>query len=184
MRPFFVRLSILHFDDYQVDKISNILERISRWVGERVKWLTTALVLLIFIDVVLRYLFSQTSAWVIELEWHLFALIFILGAAFTLAEDQHVRVDVFYTRFTPRKKAWVNLMGTVLFLIPWCLIVIYTSYHYAENSFAVREISADPGGLPARYLIKFSVTIGFILLLFQALALCLKSIGIITKKDS
>ena len=184
MRPFFVRLSILHIDDYQVDRISNILEQISRWVGERVKWLTTALVLLIFIDVILRYLFSQTSAWVIELEWHLFALIFILGAAFTLAEDQHVRVDVFYARFSPRKKAWINLLGTVLFLIPWCLIVIYTSYHYAENSFAVKEISADPGGLPARYLIKFSVTIGFTLLFLQAIALCLKSIGVIVKSNS
>ncbi len=142
------------------------------------------LVLLIFIDVVLRYLFSQTSAWVIELEWHLFALIFLLGAAYTLKKDQHVRVDVFYTHFSPRKKAWVNLLGTILFLIPWCLIVIYTSYHYADNSFAVKEISADPGGLPARYLIKFSITIGFVLLLLQALALCLKSIAVIVKKDT
>ncbi|RLD22785.1 MAG: C4-dicarboxylate ABC transporter permease [Bacteroidetes bacterium] len=167
-----------------MDRFSNILEQISRWVGERAKWLTTALVILIFVDVVLRYLFSITSAWVIELEWHLFALIFILGAAFTLAEDQHVRVDVFYTRFSPRRKAWVNLVGTILFLIPWCLIVIYTSYHYADNSFAVREISADPGGLPARYVIKFSVTVGFTLLLLQALSLCLKSIAIIIKKEA
>jgi TRAP-type mannitol/chloroaromatic compound transport system permease small subunit len=167
-----------------VNRFSNILENISTWVGERVKWLTTALVLLIFIDVVLRYLFSQTSAWVIELEWHVFALIFILGAAYTLKEDQHVRVDVFYTHFSQRKKAWVNLIGTLLFLIPWCLIIIYTSYHYADNSFAIRETSADPGGLPARYLIKFSVTIGFVLLLLQAVALCLRSISIITKRDN
>lgn len=166
-----------------MDRYINFLEKITTWVGERAKWLTTALVLLIFVDVVLRYLFSQTSAWVIELEWHLFALIFILGAAYTLAADQHVRVDVFYTRYSPRKKAWVNLLGTILFLIPWCLIVIYTSFNYAENSFAVKEISADPGGLPARYLIKFSVTVGFALLLLQALALCLKSVAIIRKKE-
>jgi len=179
-----VRLSILQLDEPQVGRISIILEQLSIWVGERVKWLTTALVLLIFVDVVLRYLFAQTSAWVIELEWHLFALIFILGAAYTLQVDQHVRVDVFYTHFSPRKKAWVNLIGTLLFLIPWCLVIIYSSYNYAENSFAVKEISADPGGLPARYLIKFSVTVGFGLLLLQALALCLKSIAIIAKKDS
>jgi len=166
-----------------VDRLSNILEQISTWVGERVKWLTTALVLLIFVDVILRYLFAVTSAWVIELEWHLFALIFILGAAYALQQDQHVRVDVFYTHFSPRKKAWVNLLGTLFFLIPWCLIIIYTSYKYAENSFAVREVSADPGGLPARYLIKFSVTLGFGLLLLQAIALSLKSIAIIIKKE-
>ncbi len=166
-----------------MDRLSNILEQISTWVGERVKWLTTALVLLIFVDVILRYLFAVTSAWVIELEWHLFALIFILGAAYALQQDQHVRVDVFYTHFSPRKKAWVNLLGTLFFLIPWCLIIIYTSYKYAENSFAVREVSADPGGLPARYLIKFSVTLGFGLLLLQAIALSLKSIAIIIKKE-
>ena len=166
-----------------MDRLSNILEQISTWVGERVKWLTTALVLLIFVDVILRYLFAVTSAWVIELEWHLFALIFILGAAYALQQDQHVRVDVFYTHFSPRKKAWVNLLGTLFFLIPWCLIIIYTSYNYAENSFAVREVSADPGGLPARYLIKFSVTLGFGLLLLQAIALSLKSIAIIIKKE-
>jgi len=178
-----VIISILRLGRTQVDRFANILEQISIWVGERVKWLTTILVLLIFIDVVLRYLFSQTSAWVIELEWHVFALIFILGAGYTLAEDQHVRVDVFYTRFSPRRKAWVNLIGTLFFLVPWCLIIVYTSYHYAENSFAVQETSPDPGGLPARYLIKFSVTIGFSLLLLQACVLCLKSIVVITKKD-
>jgi TRAP-type mannitol/chloroaromatic compound transport system permease small subunit len=167
-----------------VDRFSDILEQIGTRVGERVKWLTTALVILIFTDVALRYLFSQTSAWVIELEWHLFALIFIFGAAYTLKEDQHVRVDVFYTRFSPRKKAWVNLLGTLFFLIPWCLIIIYTSYYYAENSFAVKEISADPGGLPARYLIKFSITVGFALLLVQAIALCLRSIAVILKRDT
>ena len=146
-------------------------------------WLTTALVLLIFVDVILRYLFSSTSAWVIELEWHLFALIFLLGAGYALHKDQHVRVDVFYAKFSPRRKAWVDLIGTILFLIPWCLVIIGTSFNYAENSFAFRETSPDPGGLPARYVIKFAITIGFVLLLLQAIGVCLRSLSTLTTDD-
>jgi TRAP-type mannitol/chloroaromatic compound transport system permease small subunit len=142
-------------------------------------WLTSALVVLIFADVVLRYLFSSTSAWVMELEWHLFSLIFLLCAGYTLKNDQHVRVDLFYARLTRRGKAWVDLIGTLLFLLPWCAIVIYTSFKYAENSFAFREMSPDPGGLPARYIIKFAITAGFSLLMLQGVALVLKSLRVI-----
>lgn len=142
-------------------------------------WLTSILVVLIFVDVVLRYLFSSTNAWVMELEWHLFALIFLLCAGFTLKNDQHVRVDLFYTRMSRKGKAWVDLLGTLFLLLPWCAIVIYTSFKYAENSFAFREISPDPGGLPARYMIKFAITVGFSLLMLQGVALVLKSLRVI-----
>ncbi len=156
--------------------IYHSIERLNTWVGERVMWLTSALVVLIFADVVLRYLFSSTSAWVMELEWHLFALIFLLCAGYTLNHDQHVRVDLFYTRMTQKGKAWVDFLGTLFFLLPWCAIVIYTSFKYAENSFVFREMSPDPGGLPARYLIKFAITVGFSLLMLQGVALILKSL--------
>lgn len=159
--------------------IYHSIERLNTWVGERVMWLTSALVVLIFADVVLRYLFSSTSAWVMELEWHLFALIFLLCAGYTLKHDQHVRVDLFYARMSRRGKAWVDLLGTLLFLLPWCAIVIYTSFKYAENSFAFREMSPDPGGLPARYIIKFAITAGFSLLMLQGVALVLKSLRVI-----
>ena len=145
-------------------------------------WLTTILVVLIFVDVVLRYIIASTKTWVIDLEWQLFALIFLLGAAYALKEDQHVRVDLFYTKWTKRRKAWINLLGTLIFLIPWCLLIIYTSFQYAENSFAFREGSPDPGGLPARYIIKFAITLGFGLLLLQAVALALKSLHTILSK--
>jgi len=160
------------------------IERLNTWVGERVMWLTSALVVLIFADVVLRYLFSSTSAWVMELEWHLFSLIFLLCAGYTLNNDQHVRVDLFYARMPRKGKAWVDLLGTLLFLLPWCAIVIYTSFKYAENSFAFREMSPDPGGLPARYIIKFAITVGFSLLMLQGIALVLKSLRIILISES
>lgn len=159
------------------------IESINAWVGEKVKWLTTILVVLIFADVVLRYLFSHTEVWILELEWHLFALIFLLGAASAFKEDQHVRVDIFYARWPPRRQAWINLLGTLLFLAPWCLVIIWTSFRYAEYAFRFNERSPNPGGLPARYVIKFAIAIGFLLLLLQAIAEILKSVRIILRKD-
>ena len=136
------------------------------------------------VDVIRRYLFNQTAVWITELEWHLFALIFLIGAGYALKHDKHVRVDLFYAKFSPKQKAWVNLLGTLLFLIPWCWIIISSSYNYAHNSYLINESSPDPGGLPARYIIKFSITVGFILLLLQAIALVLDSVLVITGKES
>ena len=131
----------------------------------------------------MRYLFSSTKSWVLELEWHMFALIFLLGAAYALREDQHVRVDLFYARMSKRGKAWVNLLGTLCFLLPWCIIVIQVTYYYAENSFMIGETSPEPGGLPARYIIKFAVTLGFILLMLQGLAQMIRAIQVLSTKQ-
>ncbi len=161
----------------------NAIDKLNTWVGEQVKWITTILVLLVFTDVVLRYAFSSTSAWVTELEWHLFALIFLLGAAYGLKEDKHVRVDLFYAKYSERRKALVDLVGTLLFLVPWCVVIIMTSFRYAENSWYFGETSPDPGGLPARYLIKFAITVGFVLLLLQAFSVAARCIRTLTKRD-
>jgi len=156
-----------------------MVDRFIRSVGKASSWLTLILVILICIDVFMRYVFSNSQEWMLELEWHLFALVFLLGGAYALQADEHVRVDVWYTHRSERTKAWINLLGTVFFLLPWCLVVIYTSYAYAENSFLINERSADPGGLPARYLIKFSITIGFVLLLIQAVMVIIKNTRLI-----
>ena len=160
------------------------IDALSTWTGERVKWLTTILVAVIFVDVVLRYVLASSKAWIIELEWHLFALIFLLGAAYALKEDQHVRVDLFYAKWSPKRKAWIDLIGGVLFLIPWCLLIIVTSFQYAENSLSFLERSPDPGGLPARYVIKFAITVGFVLLFLQACASVLRALQTILGQSS
>lgn len=146
------------------------LDLIIKRIGETISLLNIVLVILICIDVILRYFFSATQKWVIELEWHIFALIFLIGASYTFQNDKHVRVDVLYNNFSEQKKAYVNLLGNLLFLIPWCLVVMYTSFKYANVSFSYREVSPDPGGLPARYLIKYAITFGFFLLLLQAIS--------------
>jgi TRAP-type mannitol/chloroaromatic compound transport system permease small subunit len=140
-----------------------------RKAGELASWLSLVLVILICSDVFLRYVFSATKTWVIELEWHVFALMFLLGAAYTYRKDQHVRVDVFYQNFSEKKKAWVNLTGITFFLLPWSLVLIYVSLKYFWQSWSVGETSPDPGGLPARYLVKFAISLGTFLLLMEAI---------------
>jgi len=145
-------------------------------IGKGIAWLTSALMVLIVIDVIFRYLFKDTAAWIIELEWHFFAIIFLLGGAYAFKEDKHVRVDLFYSNFSARDQAWVNLLGTTLLLIPWCVAIAWFSGKYALMSFQVQEGSPDPGGLPARYIIKLIIVIGFLLLTLQAVAVLLQSI--------
>lgn len=140
------------------------------WVGRQVSWLSLGLVLLVCWDVAMRYLFQKTSVWFMELEWHLYAALFLLGAGYTLMKDRHVRVDLFYANFSPKDKAFVNFLGAVIFLIPWSLLLLVVSYQYAWVSWLIREGSPDPGGLPARYVIKFCISLGALLLFLQALA--------------
>lgn len=151
--------------------IDNFIDR----VGGAVSWLTTILMILICVDVVLRYLFSETETWVIELEWHLFAMIFLIGASYTLLYDKHVRVDLFYEKFSRRKKDLVNTIGVLLFLIPWSIIIISKGIDYTINSWNFNEGSSQPGGLPMRFIIKSFIPLGFILLLIQGISELIKA---------
>jgi len=157
----------------------NRIDQIVEFFGKTVSWLSTGLVWLICMDVILRYLFNFSSTSLFELELHVVALIFLLGAAYTLKADKHVRVDLFYGQFSEKGKAWVNLVGTITFLIPLCIVVIVSSVPFVANSFNIMEGSADPGGLPFKFLIQSAIPIGFILLLLQAISLCIQSILVI-----
>ncbi|MCG8329218.1 MAG: TRAP transporter small permease subunit [Chitinophagales bacterium] len=171
-----------------LNQIVSSIQQLNEWAGKGISWLTTLLVLLVCFDVVTRYLFSDTQAWIMELEWHLFALIFIIGAGYAFKHDRHVRVDLFYANFSERDKAWVNLIGAILFLLPWTALMIYASFDYALISYQIGEGSPDPGGLPARYVIKFAVTVGMSLLFLQGLASLIESIQVLvngkTEKES
>lgn len=157
----------------------NLIDKINTLIGKAVSWLTLLLVIIIVIDVALRYLFSITSAVSFELEWHLFAAIFLLGAAWTFQEDKHVRVDVFYHRFSEKRKSWVNLIGTIVLLLPFCAVGFWESLSFVESSFLLNETSPQPGGLPARYLIKSTIPIGFLLLGLQGISIIFDSFKII-----
>ena len=152
-------------------------------VGRAIAWLTAVLVAVVCYDVFTRYLLENSLVAVQELQWHLFALIFLIGAAYSLKHDNHVRVDLFYSRFSRRKQACVNLVGNLLFLIPFCLIVIVSSQSFVANAFRIGEISPDPGGLPARWVLKAAIPLGFFFLLLQGLALACRSLLTILGRD-
>ncbi len=154
---------------------SQFIDRLNDGVGKAVSWLTLLLIIVVGLDVIMRYLFNETQAWVPELEWHLFALIFLLGAGYTLRHDRHVRVDLFYKRFSVRDQALVDLVGTLVLLLPWCLVLLLYAWYYAYESWRIQEGSPDPGGLPARYLIKLAVPLGLLLLFLQGIALAIKA---------
>ena len=163
------------------------VEKLNDWAGGLAGVLTVAMMLLICFDVLAKWLspkigihYSNTA--IFELQWHIFAVIFMLGSAYTLKNDRHVRVDVFYSNFSDRQKAWVNLVGTLLFLLPFCYIAMETSILYVKNSFLMNEKSSDPGGLPYRFIIKGMIILGFLLLALQGTALIFRSIIQLTEK--
>lgn len=153
-----------------LSKFVKSVNNLNEAVGNTVAWLTAVLVVLVCFDVVARKLFNFSRIWIMEMEWHLYALIFLLAAGYALKHDRHVRVDLFYEKFNKRDKALTNFWGHLIFMIPWCCMVIWASYLYAMESFMIGEGSPEPGGLPARYIIKFCITIGIVLLLLQSVA--------------
>jgi len=159
------------------------IDRINSWTGEVVAWSAVLVVLTVFADVIMRYMFQTSFVFVQEMEWHLFAFIFLMGAGYTLLKDGHVRVDIIYQRLTPKGQAWVNLLGVLLFLLPACYMVIATSLKFAHNSWLTLEGSGDPGGLPFRFIIKSAIPIGFILVALQGLALGIRSFFTIRGQD-
>lgn len=156
--------------------VSGIIDRSNELVGRAVSWVSLLLVLVVFVDVVMRYAFKISFVFTQELEWHLFAFIFLIGAGYTLLHDGHVRVDIFYQRLGPKGKAWINLIGVILFLIPGCYLVISTSWKFVANAFSIMEGSPDPGGIPYRFIVKGTMTVGYILLLLQGISMGLHSL--------
>ena len=162
-------------------RIAHRIDQTNEWIGRVVYWLTLLMVGVGAYNALVRYLdrftgLGLSSNTYIELQWYMYSLIFLLGAAYTLKHNAHVRVDVLFMRLTPRGRAWVNLGGALLFLLPFCILVIWTSWPTVHNSWAVLEVSPDPGGLP-RYPIKTVIPIAFILLFLQGVSLAIKQIA-------
>ncbi|MCS7083184.1 MAG: TRAP transporter small permease subunit [Bacteroidetes bacterium] len=154
-----------------IDKLSEIAGRIAYW----------AILLMVLVgtyNAAARYAGralgrSLTSNAYLELQWYLFSVLFLLGASYALRHGAHVRVDVFYGRFSPRTRAWMELLGMLLFVLPFCASVLYFSWPSVLSSWRLREMSPDPGGLP-RYPIKTVILVGFLLLGLQAIAEAIK----------
>lgn len=150
--------------------------------GSAVSWLALLLVLVVVYDVFTRYVLSASSVAVQELEWHIFSLLFLLAAAYTLKHNKHVRVDVFYVRLDEKKQALVNIAGGLLFLVPFTLVVVFSSWSFVASSFLIFESSPDPGGLPYRYFLKAAIPLAFIFFLLQGIAEIFRSVLVLVDK--
>jgi TRAP-type mannitol/chloroaromatic compound transport system permease small subunit len=161
-------------------RFADAVDRLNGFIGHSIAWLVVLMVLIGTFNAVARYLgryvgVNLSSNVYLELQWYLFSLIFLLGAAFALREDAHIRVDVLFANLSERTRSWINLLGTVLLLLPFCVFSIWASLPAVRNSFIIREGSPDPGGL-ARYPLKAVILISFGLLILQGLAEFIKEL--------
>jgi len=159
------------------------IDGLNEWTGRIIYWLTLGMVAIGAFNAIARYLDKYTglglssNSW-LELQWYLFSLVFLLGAAYTLKHDDHVRVDVLYGTLSRRGQAWINVLGTLLFLVPFCLLVLIMSWDFVINSWATLEQSSDPGGL-ARYPIKTVIPVALVLVLLQGVSMIIREVAVL-----
>lgn len=165
-----------------VHGIIRCIDWFNRQAGKLAGWVAFLMVVLVTGDVIMRYLFNTSYVFIQELEWYLFGVLFLLGAGYTLYVDGHVRVDVLYQRFGRKGQAWVNLFGVLLFLLPGCVVVFDTAWQFFMQSVSQLEGSPDPGGIPARFVLKFFIPLSFFLIGLQGISLALKSLMTILGK--
>lgn len=154
-------------------KLAQAIDALNERVGQASKWLVLLAVLVSAGNALFRYGLNMSSnAW-LEIQWYMFALVFLLGAGYTLKHNGHVRIDVLHGRFSARAKAWIDLVGSLLFLLPTAVLIGWLGWAGFADSFAIHEMSPDAGGL-VRWPIKLAIPVGFALLALQALAEAIK----------
>ncbi|HAS8422491.1 TPA: TRAP transporter small permease subunit [Vibrio vulnificus] len=157
------------------------IERLFNRFGDLLGWLSSLLFILLLAnvvyDVVMRYVFNDVSIAFQEMEWHLFSAVFLLGIPFALKSGGHVRVDLFYERLSHRAQAIIDLLGTIFFLFPFCLLVAWFGIDFAKESYALGETSGDPGGLPYRWVIKAIIPLSFLFMAISGVGLLLHSLN-------
>ena len=156
----------------------NLLDRISTHIGRAAAWLTVFMVFVTVAVVLMRYVFDAGQIWLQETVVWMHAVVFMLGAAHTLRAEQHVRVDIFYRTMSRRRRAWIDLLGVLVFLLPVCLFLGWTSFDFVTQSWSIREASREPGGLPYPFipLLKSVLLLMPITLALQGLSMFLGSL--------
>ncbi|MDD2789196.1 MAG: TRAP transporter small permease subunit [Sulfurimonas sp.] len=146
-----------------------MIDRVIRYLGILTAFVLALLVVLVVYDASVRYIFSSGSIALQELEWHLFDLVILFGIAFALREDAHVRVDIFYSHFSQKKQALINLIASLFFILPFSFLIIYIGVEFVSMSFLQNEASSNPGGLEYRFIVKSLLPLSFAFLALQAL---------------
>ncbi len=159
-------------------KIEAVFDSVINIVGKITSVLLFLMILNVFFDVIMRYFFRNSSVGMQEMEWHLFSIIILLGVSVALKDEGHVRVDFLYEKYSVRKKALLNILGTLFFLMPLALLIATGSIQFVMDSYSINEISEDPGGLTHRWIIKSMIPISFTFLIFTAIGYIVKNINI------
>ena len=159
-----------------INLISKAIDHAIKVIGTAVSWLTLIMTIITFLIVILRYVFNIGSIWMQESLVWMHSAIFLLGAAYTLKLDEHVRVDIFYRSFSPKQKSWVNIIGAIFFALPVCIFLLIVTGDFVSSSWLVKEISRDAGGLlyPAIPLLKSMLLIMPLLIIFQIISILCK----------
>lgn len=144
------------------------IDNITKYVAYLTAVILALLVILVVFDATARYLFSEGSTALQELEWHFFDVVILLSIAFTLRNNAHVRVDIFYEKFSQKTKVLINIFSFLFFVLPLSFLIIYIGIHFVEMSYIQHEASSDPGGLKYRWIVKSLMPLAFILLALQA----------------
>ena len=147
----------------------NFIDKTIKYLGYFTAFILATLVLLVVYDATARYLFSTGSIALQELEWHLFDIIILFGIAYTLRENAHVRVDIFYASYSEKTKALVNIISSLFFILPFSFLIIYIGLDFVSQSFIQNECSSNPGGLQYRYIVKSFMSLSFIFVSLQAI---------------
>lgn len=157
----------------------SLLDRISAITGKGAAWLTLFMVIVTFIVVIMRYVFDAGLIWVQESVVWMHAVVFMLGAAYTLHTEEHVRVDIFYRTMSKRARAWVDLLGVIVFLIPLCAFLAWASFDFVAQSWRIGESSRESGGLPYPFipLLKSVLLLMPLTVSLQGIALLARSVS-------
>ncbi|BAK71977.1 MAG: TRAP transporter small permease subunit [Arcobacter sp.] len=159
-------------------KLERGFDKFADIIGYFTAFIMVLMILNVTYDVVMRYFFHTGSIAMQEMEWHLFSVIILLGISYTLKEDGHVRVDLIYDRLTNKKKAKINMVGVVLFIIPVALLIAVESIPFVIESFTSHEQSGDPGGLPFRWIVKSLIPLSFFLLIITSIGFFIKNLNV------
>jgi TRAP-type mannitol/chloroaromatic compound transport system permease small subunit len=153
-----------------IPKTDIVVEKLTKFFMILSSIALIVLTLIVSYDVIARKLFHGGSIALQELEWHLYSLTFLFAIAYTMSRDKHVRVDIFYDRFSPRTKAVIQIITVLFFVVPFATLVIAEAVPFVQMSYSMHEQSGDPGGLGCRWIIKSTMFIGFFLVLLQSIA--------------
>ncbi len=159
-------------------RVEDFFQRMNRIAGKILSVILVLMALNVFFDVVMRYFFHNSSVGMQEMEWHLFSIVILFGVSVSLLDEAHVRVDFLYEKYSARKKATINIIGTIFFLLPLALLILFGSFNFVNDAYQIMEISEDPGGLPFRWVVKGMIPLAFLFLIFTSVGYIVKNINI------